>query len=177
MSMFRSTWPVMLAAAIVVSVATGVQAHEPMSIELDGARIVKLESPATDIIIGSPAIADVTVQAPNRLVIIGKQAGVTRLIVMSDGVVSIDTQIVVSAKNFGDQVSVFAPDGGNITESRYACGDRCTQVVGTGRSAGGGGGGGAPANGGGGQAPAIPLEPTVDQVPQGNPGDGPGPSY
>jgi hypothetical protein len=175
MSMFRSTWPFMLAAAIVVSVATGAQAHGPMSVELNGARIVKLDSPATDIIIGNPGIADVTVQAPNRLVIIGKQAGVTRLIVMSDGVVSIDTQIVVSAKSFGGQVSVFAPDGGNITESRYACGERCTQVTGTGRS-GGGGGGGAPA-GGGGQAPAIPLEPTVDQVPPGNPGDGPGPSY
>jgi hypothetical protein len=98
---------------------------------LDGARILKLDSPASDVVIGNPNIADVTVQTPNRLVIIGRAPGVTRLIVMSDGAITMDTQVVVAAKNASAQVSVLAPDGGNITETIFACGDRCTVVPGT----------------------------------------------
>lgn len=169
MSMFRSTWPLMVAAAIALAASSSAWA-DAMSVEINGARIVKLDSPASDIIIGSPAIADVTVQTPNRLVIIGKQAGVTRLIVMSDGAITLDTQVVVTARNASAQVSVFAPDGNNIQESKFACSDRCTQVEGTGRSAGGGGGKGG---GGGGGDGAIPTEPTVDQLPPPSPGDGP----
>src|SRR5258705_9350828 len=62
-------------------------------------------SPASDVVIGNPNIADVTVQTPNRLVVIGRAPGVTRLIVMSDGTITMDTQVVVSAKNARDRKS------------------------------------------------------------------------
>lgn len=169
MSMLRSTWRFMAVAAIGLSAPVSAYAHDALNVELDGARIVKLEQAASDIVIGNPNIADVTVQTPNRLVIIGKAPGVTRLIVMNDGAITLDTQIVVAAKNASAQVSVFAPDGNNITETEFACGDRCTVVAGTKRSAGGGGGGG----GGGGDAGGpIPSEPTVDQIPPPSPGGG-----
>jgi uncharacterized membrane protein YgcG len=169
MSMLRSTWRFLAAAAIGLSAAVGAHAADALNVELDGARIVKLEAAASDIVIGNPNIADVTVQTPNRLVIIGKAPGVTRLIVMNDGAVTLDTQIVVTAKNASAQVSVFAPDGNNVTETEFACGDRCTVVAGTKRSAGGGGGGGAGGGDGGGP---IPSEPTVDQIPPPSPGGG-----
>ena len=173
MSMFRAAWPFVVAAAIALTATSSARA-EPLSIELNGARIVKLDSPASDIIIANPAIADVTVQTPNRLVIIGKQAGLTRLIVMSDGAITMDTQVVVTMKNAGAQVSVFAPDGPNIAESQFSCSDRCTQVQGTARIGGGGGGGGG-GGAAGGDGP-IPTEPTVDQLPPPSPGGG-NPSY
>lgn len=169
MSMLRSTLPFLVAAAIGLSAAGSARAADAMTVELDGARIVKLDAAASDIVIGNPNIADVTVQTPNRLVIIGKAPGVTRLIVMNDGAITLDTQIVVTAKNASAQVSVFAPDGNNVTETEFACGDRCTVVAGTKRSAGGGGGGGTGGGDGGGP---IPSEPTVDQIPPPSPGGG-----
>ena len=175
MRTLRSTWPVLLAAALSLGMMRFSQA-ESLNIEWAGAYILKLESPATDVIIANPKVADVTVQAPDRLVIIGKLPGITRLIVMSDDKIAIDTQITVTAKNNSSEVSVFRPDGANITEALFACGDRCTQVPGTGRTATGSGGGGG--GGGGGDAAAgdgtIPAEPTVDGVPPGTPDN---PSY
>ena len=170
MSMFRSTWQLMVAAGIAIAATHSVQAQNALSVELDGARILKLDSPASDVVIGNPNVADVTVQTPNRLVVIGRAPGITRLIVMSEGTVTMDTQVVVAARGTSSQVSVLAPDGNNVTETIFACGDRCTVVPGTRRTSPGGGaaGGGA----GGGEGP-IPTEPTVDQVPPGTPGNSP----
>ena len=169
MSMFRSTWPLLVAAGIALSAVSSAHAADALSVDLDGARILKLDSPASDIIIGNPNIADVTVQTPNRLVVIGRAPGVTRLIVMSDGAITMDTQVVVTAKNPSAQVSVLAPDGNNITETEFACSDRCTVVPGTKRTSGGAGGGDGAAGGGDG---SIPTEPTVDQIPPPSPGGG-----
>jgi uncharacterized membrane protein YgcG len=181
MSMFRSTWPFLVATGIALSaLSSASHAAGALEVDLDGARIVKLDSAASDVVIGNPFIADVTVQTPNRLVIIGKSPGVTNLIVMSDGAITMETQVVVSARNSAARVSVFAPDGNNVTETDFACGDRCTVVASTKRANGSGGGG---AGGGGGGEGAIPTEPTVDQIPPpasgggGGEGGGSGPSY
>jgi Pilus formation protein N terminal region len=170
MSMFRSTWLLVAAAGIALSVASSVHAADALTVELNGARILKLDSPASDIVIGNPNIADVTVQTPNRLVVIGRAPGVTRLIVMTEGTITMDTQVVVHAKNVSAEVSVLAPDGKNITETEFACSDRCTVVPGTKRASGSGGGGGGGVDGGG----PIPTEPTVDQIPPPSPGAGGG---
>lgn len=178
MSMFRSTWPLLVAATIALFASGTAYAADALTVEVNGARILKLDSPASDIVIGNPYVADVTVQTPNRLVVIGRMPGITRLIVMSDGVVSMDTQVVVSAKNVSAQVSVFSAGRGGIEETEFACGnDRCTAVQRT--PSADGSGGYAPAGGGDG---AIPTEPTVDQIPPPSPGGGGGggggnPSY
>lgn len=169
-SMFKSTWPLLVAIGIAVTAAGSAHANGALTVELDGARILKLDAPASDVVIGNPNVADVTVQTPNRLVIIGRAPGTTRLIVMNDGTITMDTQVVVAARGAGAQVSVLAPDGENVTETIFACGDRCTVVPGTKRTSGssGGGGGGS----GGGDGP-IPTEPTVYQLPPPSPGEGP----
>ncbi|MEZ5832691.1 MAG: pilus assembly protein N-terminal domain-containing protein [Dongiaceae bacterium] len=167
--MFRSTWPVLAAAVIALCGVESASARDALTVELDGARILKLDSPASDVVVGNPNIADVTVQTPSRLVIIGRAPGVTRLIVMSDGTITMDTQVVVTAKGVSSQVSVLAPDGNNVTETEFACSDRCTVVPGTKRTSAGGSGG---AGGGGGGSGPIPTEPTVDQIPPPSPGGG-----
>lgn len=175
MSMLRSTWPLMVAAIMALAATGSVQAHDALTVELDGARILKLDSPASDVVIGNPNVADVTVQTPNRLVVIGRAPGVTRLIVMTDGAITMDTQVVVAAKGASAQVSVLAPDGKNVTETIFACSDRCTVVPGTKRSSAGSGGTAGGAQGGG-EGP-IPTEPTVDQLPPPSPGGDGDPSY
>lgn len=172
MNMLRLTWPVVVAAALTLGMVRVSQAGS-LNIEWSGAYLLKLDAPATDVIIANPEIADVTVQAPDRLVVIGKLPGVTRLIVMNEDAIALDTQVVVSAKNRSSEVSVYRPDGMNITEGLFACStDRCTPVPGTGRTvvtagASGDSGGGS---GGGGAGP-IPQEPTVDNLPPGTPGE------
>ena len=170
MSMVRTTWLLSAAAGIAISAASIAQAADALTVELDGARILKLDTPASDVVIGNPFIADVTVQNPNRLVILGRSPGVTRLIVMSDGTVTMDTQVVVHAKNTSAQVSVLAPAGRGapIEEKQFACSDRCTEVPPTPRMGPGRGGQGGP---GGGDGP-IPDEPTVDNIPPPSRGGG-----
>jgi len=171
MSMFRTTWLFMVAATIALSATSSVQAADALTIELNGARILKLDTAASDVVIANPNIADVTVQTPNRLVVIGRAPGVTRLIVMSDGAISMDTQVVVVSKNASAQVSVFSPAGrGGIQETEFACGgDRCSEVANT-QGPSGSGGAMPP---GGGDGP-IPTEPTVDRIPPPSPGGGGG---
>ncbi len=171
MNLLRWTWPVVVAAGLTLGMTRFSQA-DALNVEWSGAYLLKLESPATDVIIANPRIADVTVQAPDRLVIIGKLPGVTRLIVMNEDHIALDTQIVVGSKNRSSEVSVFRPDGANITEGLFACStDRCTPVPGTGRTvvnaSGGAGGGGGGASGAG----PIPQEPAVDNLPPGTPGE------
>ena len=72
MSMVRTTWLLTAAAGIAISAASIAHAADALTVELDGARILKLDTPASDIVIGNPNIADVTVQTPNRLVVIGR---------------------------------------------------------------------------------------------------------
>ena len=77
-SMFKSTWPLLVAIGLAVTAAGSAHANGALTVELDGARILKLDAPASDIVIGNPNVADVTVQTPNRLVIIGRAPGTTR---------------------------------------------------------------------------------------------------
>lgn len=171
MNLLRLTWPVVVAAALTLGMARFSQAGA-LNIEWSGAYLLKLDAPATDVIIANPLIADVTVQAPDRLVIIGKLPGVTRLIVMNEDNIALDTQIVVGSKNRSSEVSVYRPDGANITEGLFACStDRCTPVPGTGRTVVNAGAGGGTGGGSGGGAGPIPQEPTVDNLPPGTPGE------
>jgi hypothetical protein len=171
MNLLRLTWPVVVAAGLTLGMVRFSQA-DALNVEWSGAYLLKLDSPATDVVVANPKVADVTVQAPDRLVIIGKLPGVTRLLVMNEDNVALDTQIVVSAKNRSSEVSVYRPDGANVTEGLFACSaDRCTPVPGTGRTttgvgrAGRGGGGGIVLFG------PIPEEPTIDNLPPGTPGE------
>jgi putative type II/III system pilus formation protein len=159
MSMLKTTLPLMVAAGIAMAAIGSAHAADALTVELDGARILKLDTPASDVVVANPNVADVTVQTPNRLVIIG----------MNDGTITMDTQVVVAMKNASAQVSVLAPDGGNVNETIFACSDRCTMVAGTKRTGPSGGGAGGS---GGGDSP-FPSEPTVDQLPPPTPGGGP----
>lgn len=59
-------------------------AAEPASIDvgIDEVRLVRLEADAAQIIVGNPAIADVTAQSARLLVVTGKSYGATNLIAL-----------------------------------------------------------------------------------------------
>lgn len=59
---------------------------ETVIVEVDRAALLRLDAPATTVILGNPAIADALVQDPRLVVVTGKSYGSTNLIVLdSDG--------------------------------------------------------------------------------------------
>lgn len=69
-----------LAAAIALD-ATKARADD-LIVVYDQSQLLRLPRPATEIIIGNPSIADVTVQGGNLLVVTGKTFGMTNIIAM-----------------------------------------------------------------------------------------------
>src|SRR5690606_18686027 len=83
MSLLRRSAACLLALLLVAAPAAAV-AGEPISVKVNMARILRINSPAATVIIGNPGVADVTIQDPQTLVLTGKSYGQTNLIVLDD---------------------------------------------------------------------------------------------
>lgn len=109
-----------LAIALALAIA-GPALADSLQVRIDQAARVVLPSPARDVIVGNPAVADVTVIDGRSLIITGKGYGVTNLIVVDRaGRTVMDRQIIVSGPE-GDQVSFYR--GASVYN--YACAPRC----------------------------------------------------
>jgi Flp pilus assembly secretin CpaC len=83
--------------------ATPAVGAEALSVRLNQNSAVRLAAPARSVVVGNPAVADVTVLDARSLVVVGKSYGVTNLMVMdAAGRTIFNRQVVVTA----------APDGG-----------------------------------------------------------------
>ena len=155
------------AAMAIVFAQSASFAHDPMFVEQGGAKMLKLNVPATDVIIADPSVVDVSVQTQNQLVLIGKKYGTTQLIILSGDAVVVDTEVVVSTANQDSSVSVFTGGKAGVQERSFSCYKRCatSQLVSSGESAAGqailvivgegGGGAAVPAPADAGAAPAA----------------------
>jgi Flp pilus assembly secretin CpaC len=89
-----------LLAAVTVTPASLAQdvaaAGAPINVNVNMARILRINAPAATVILGNPGIADVTIQDPQTLVLTGKSYGQTNLIILDkDGNPIADTLIEV----------------------------------------------------------------------------------
>lgn len=73
---------VLLALAAAPSPAWAEAGDAPITVNVNMARVLRINSPAATVIIGNPGIADVTIQDPQTLVLTGKSYGQTNLIVL-----------------------------------------------------------------------------------------------
>jgi Pilus formation protein N terminal region len=108
-----------------------------MSIVLDQAALVKLPPKVGTIIIGNPAIADVTLQPGGLMVVTGKGYGITNFIVL-DGAGKILVQKSVEVREPRNLVVVLLGqtkehDGRYVRES-YSCTPQCDRRVNLGDS-------------------------------------------
>jgi hypothetical protein len=107
-----------------VTVATAVQA-EPLQIRLDKAEILRLPEPASVIFVGNPDIADVTIESPTLIFIIGRSAGETNLIIFDDaGEQTGDFDLVVLAEHERHVTVNRSTD----LLSTFNCDPRCIEV-------------------------------------------------
>lgn len=129
--MTRSIGPARLiaavaATAILVTPAIGTAQSASLNVEIDQAQRVQLRGPAGSVIVGNPAIADVTVVDANTLYITGKGYGVTEIVAVDTiGRTVFQSQVVVSDGSGAGRVRIWR--GGQSTE--MACGSSCSATI------------------------------------------------
>ena len=120
-----------LALSLALALVPAAAFAASLDVPLNQSSFVALPAPAHDVIIGNPAIADVSVPDQRHLIVTGKGAGVTNLVVTdARGRAIFDRQVVVGTQS-GGRVALI--NGGQVVT--YTCAPTCEQAG----SAGGGG--------------------------------------
>jgi len=110
-----------LMAALFVSVCSKFASAADLNVKIDQAELVRLDRPGAEVIIGNPSIADVTVQSGRLLIVTGKSAGLTNLIVLDgsgDLVMERNVYVGSDAKNL---VTV----NRGVSRGSYSCSPNC----------------------------------------------------
>jgi hypothetical protein len=111
-------------AVTIVLLGAHPAAAEVLTVNMDQSAAVRLSAPARSVVIGNPAIADVSMLDARNLVVLGKAYGITNLLVMdARGRMILDRQIVVASS--GSAMSYYK--GGEVKS--YACAERCEPVA------------------------------------------------
>lgn len=112
-------------AATILGAQTALAASDPVEVQVNMARILRISAPAATVIIGNPAVADVTIQDPQTLVLTGKSFGDTNLIVLdAQGNPIADTIMRVVADG-ADVVTVYL----GSKRTSVACSPTCQPVI------------------------------------------------
>ncbi len=74
----------LIAALCSTAAITATASAEQIWLTLDQVRPYELEKPAGQIVVGNPAIADVTVQDKSRVLLFGKMPGLTNMYIFDD---------------------------------------------------------------------------------------------
>jgi Flp pilus assembly secretin CpaC len=115
----------MLASAVFGSAIMSTAQAEDLIVKYDQSQLLRLPRAASEIIIGNPAIADVSVQAGNLLVVTGKTFGITNIIALdADRNVIQDQRILVRR----DEVKVVNLQRGTQRQS-YNCTPQCNPSI------------------------------------------------
>ncbi len=108
------------------------QQGKDINVLIDQASLLRLERPASEIVVGNPSIADVSVQSGKVLVVTGKSFGETNIIVVdAEGKVIISRRLIVQEPRKGF-VTVFK---GNAKQTLH-CSPYCTTTLSIGDDAG-----------------------------------------
>lgn len=94
-------------------------------IKYDQSQILRLPTAASEIIIGNPSIADVTVQSSKMLVVTGKSFGITNIIALDSKKNIIQDQRIVVQR---DQSKVINVQLGAVRRS-YNCSSQCNPTI------------------------------------------------
>ena len=120
--------PHIAALAILSVLATPVAAlaeSAPVTVKVNMARILRINAPASTVIIGNPGIADAAIQDPQTLVLTGKSYGQTNLIVLdAQGNPIADTMIEVVQEQTG-LVTVYLGE----RRTSLACEPVCQPII------------------------------------------------
>ena len=100
-------------------------AADDLIVKYDQSQLLRLPRPAAEIIIGNPAIADVSVQSGNLLVVTGKSFGITNIIALDGDRNVIQDQRVMVRR---DESKVVNLHRGTERQS-YNCSPQCNPSI------------------------------------------------
>jgi len=124
--MFKSltTLALVLSAAALPLGALPASADD-LVVQYDQARLLTLDQPAANVIVGNPSIADVTLKSTKLLVITGKTFGVTNLMILND-----EDKVIYNARVMvkSDESKVVTLTRG-ADKNTYACVPQCEPVL------------------------------------------------
>jgi len=116
-------------AALSLSVATVAVADSPsapLSVSAGAAARIVLGAPVRDVVVGDPAVADVSLVNERTLIVLGKKAGATTVLAFdAQGRALADRDVVVS-----DVPTRAVVVQRGVNAATYACGDRCSLLGG-----------------------------------------------
>jgi Flp pilus assembly secretin CpaC len=111
--------------AALISAQGPALADDAISVHVNMARVLRVNAPASTVIVGNPGVADVTIQDAQTLVLTGKAYGQTNLIVLdNNGDPVADTLIEVSQEQ-SDLVTVYVSGA----RTSVSCTPKCTPTV------------------------------------------------
>ncbi len=125
--MFRKSFAVLLSAGIVLGTLAPVAAAEsaPVSVQVNMARILRIDAPASTVIIGNPGVADITIQDPQTLVLTGKSYGQTNLIILDAGGNPIADTLIRVTQDLANVVTMYVGD----RRQSFSCEPVCQSVI------------------------------------------------
>lgn len=115
---------------LVLSIAVlGGKAQARIDVPLDRTQTIDLPAAVKTVVLSNPSIADVTVEGPDRLLILGKSYGVTNMIGFNDKREAVlSTEIIV-----GTGIGLTAGDGitlnRGIGQTSFVCAPRCERAL------------------------------------------------
>ncbi len=115
----------MLIAAIVSIGAVQTASAEQIWLTMDQVRPYKLDNPAQSIVVGNPAIADVTVQDNSNVLLFGKTPGLTNIYVFNDDGEAVKNLIIRVRTPSADMLTVHR----GAARTTYNCTTNCEATV------------------------------------------------
>ncbi|HWK40239.1 MAG TPA: pilus assembly protein N-terminal domain-containing protein [Hyphomicrobium sp.] len=120
----RSTAVAVIAALGAALPSTGAAAAD-LIVRYDQSQLLRLPRPVSEVIIGNPSIADVTVQGGNLLVVTGKTFGITNIIALdADRNVIQDQRVIVDQDDRRTVVVYRGPQ-----RHTYTCAPTCSPAL------------------------------------------------
>lgn len=96
-----------------------------VTVNANMARVLRINAPAATVIVGNPAIADVTIQDPQTLILTGKSYGRTNMIILDAAGEPVADTVVEVTQLSGDTVTVLM--GGDRIS--LACAPHCQPAI------------------------------------------------
>jgi hypothetical protein len=124
-ALLRSALVVLLSATMPAAMSLANDRIDTVAVSVDHAKVIRLPERTQTVIVGNPAIADVTVQRNGVLVVTGKSFGVTNLIAL-DAAGAMVAESRVSVRAATD--AVVTVQRGMERES-YSCDPRCQPSI------------------------------------------------
>jgi Flp pilus assembly secretin CpaC len=108
-----------------------VLASDAIGVGIGQVSVVRSKVAIATLVVGDPAIADVVAEGENAVLVFGKKAGRTDLVLMGkDHSLLRRSPIVVGASAAGDAIIVRRPGANGIAQDAWVCAPACTKFTG-----------------------------------------------